>query len=103
MPSPPDRKQHHSTGADLDPARARAYWRANLVVMVPLLVLWFAVSFGCGILFKDELDRFHAPGTDLPLGFWFAQVGSIYGFVLLIFAYVGIMNRLDRRFGVREE
>ena len=83
--------------------RARAYWRRNLRTLVLLLVLWFAVSFGAGILFVDALNRFRIPGTGFPLGFWFAQQGAIYAFVLLIFAYVGSMNRLDREFDVHEE
>ena len=64
-----------------------------------LLVIWFIVSYGCGILFVDELDRFRLGG--FKLGFWFAQQGSIYVFVVLIFVYVFLMNRLDRKFRVR--
>ena len=81
--------------------RRRAYWRANLRVLGVLLTLWFAVSFGAGILFVDELDQVSVGG--FKLGFWFAQQGSIYVFVALIFAYVVLMNRLDRRFGVSDE
>ena len=83
--------------------RAAAYWRRNLRYVAVLLAIWFIVSFGAGILFADALNRFRIPGTGFPLGFWFAQQGSIYVFVVLIFVYVALMNRLDREFGVDEE
>ena len=82
--------------------RRAAYWRRNLLYLVVLLALWFVVSYGCGILFVDELNRVRLPGSGFKLGFWFAQQGSIYCFVLIIVAYVFLMNRLDRRFGVAE-
>lgn len=78
-----------------------AYWRANLRLVAVLLVIWFAVSYGAGILFVDWLDQFRFFG--FPLGFWFAQQGSIYVFVVLIFVYVGRMAVIDRRYGVHEE
>jgi putative solute:sodium symporter small subunit len=78
----------------------RAYWRANLRYLAVLLFIWFAVSFGCGILFVDQLDRIRIGG--FKLGFWFAQQGSIYVFIVLIFVYVALMNRLDRRHDVDE-
>ena len=80
--------------------RRRAYWRANLRLMAWLLAIWFAVSYGCGILFVDALDTIRFGG--FGLGFWFAQQGAIYVFVVLIFVYVWQMNRLDRRYGVDE-
>lgn len=80
-----------------------AYWRANLRILAVLLTIWFSVSYGAGILFAEELNRWTLPGTGFPLGFWFAQQGSIYAFVVLIFVYVGLMNRLDRRFGYQED
>lgn len=80
-----------------------AYWRTNLRYLAVLLSIWFAVSYGAGILFVEQLNRFTLPGTSFPVGFWFAQQGSIYVFVALIFVYVILMNRLDRRFGVDEE
>jgi len=80
-----------------------AYWRTNLRYLAGLLAIWFAVSYGAGILFVEQLNAFTLPGTNFPLGFWFAQQGSIYVFVALIFAYVVLMNRLDRRFAVDEE
>ncbi len=82
---------------------AGAYWRANLIVVAVLLVIWFAVSFGAAILAVDDLNTVNLPGTGFPLGFWFAQQGSIYVFVLLIFIYVFAMNRIDKRFGVSED
>jgi putative solute:sodium symporter small subunit len=74
----------------------RNYWRANLRWLAGLLGVWLAVSFGCGILLVDWLDRFRLPGTHMKLGFWFAQQGSIYVFVILIAVYARVMNRLDR-------
>ncbi|NNC89247.1 MAG: DUF4212 domain-containing protein [Akkermansiaceae bacterium] len=76
-------------------ARAR-YWRKNLSVLAGLLSVWFLVSHGCGILWVDQLDKIRIPGTGFKLGFWFAQQGSIYVFVVLIAIYVLVMNRLDR-------
>jgi len=81
----------------------RAYWRANLRLVLRLLCVWFLVSYGFGILLADLLNRIRIPGTGFPLGFWFAQQGSIYVFVVLIFVYVWRMNRLDREFGVAED
>ena len=66
-----------------------------------LLAIWFIVSYGCGILFVDQLDTIRIGG--FKLGFWFAQQGSIYVFVALIFIYVKKMNKIDRDFGVEEE
>ena len=82
--------------------RRRAYFQANLRLIGGLLVVWAAVSFGCGILLAPSLNAYRLPFTEYPLGFWFAQQGSIYVFVLLIVFYVVAMNRLDRRFGVAE-
>ncbi|MGB0360534.1 MAG: DUF4212 domain-containing protein, partial [Endozoicomonas sp.] len=61
------------------------------------------VSYGCGILFVDVLNQFTLPGTGFPLGFWFAQQGSIYTFLILIFVYIGMMNKLDQKYNVQEE
>ena len=72
------------------------YWKKNLQYLAILLAIWFAVSFGCGILLVDELDTVRIGG--FKLGFWFAQQGAIYVFVALIFVYVFLMNRLDRAF-----
>jgi putative solute:sodium symporter small subunit len=79
----------------------RAYWRTNLLYVAALLGIWAAVSYGCGILFADTLDRYRVGG--FKLGFWFAQQGALYVFVVLIFVYVRLMDRLDRRYGVEEK
>lgn len=79
---------------------AQAYWRQNLKYLIILLLIWFAVSYGAGILFKETLDPIKIGG--FPLGFWFAQQGSIYVFVALIFVYVYLMNRLDKKYGFDE-
>ena len=73
-----------------------AYWRANLLCVAILLAIWFIVSYGCGILLAPWLDQFKFGG--FKLGFWFAQQGAIYVFVIEIFIYVWLMNRLDRKF-----
>lgn len=78
----------------------REYWRRNLRLMVILLSIWFIVSFGFGILLAEPLNNIVING--FPLGFWFAQQGSIYVFVVLILVYAKMMDRLDDRFGVRE-
>jgi putative solute:sodium symporter small subunit len=80
--------------------KAKKYWKINLRYLAILLFVWFVVSFGAGIIFKDALDQFHLGG--FPLGFWFAQQGSIYAFVVLIFVYIWLMNRLDKKFGYNE-
>ena len=74
--------------------RRSLYWRRNLLYLAILLAIWFAVSYGCGILLVDELNEIRFRG--FKLGFWFAQQGAIYVFVVLIFVYVYLMNRLDR-------
>ena len=78
------------------------YWRRNLRYVGTLLAIWALVSYGAGIVFVDALDAIRIPGTGFPLGFWFAQQGAIYVFVVLIFVYVFLMNRLDREFDVDE-
>ncbi len=77
------------------------YWRTNVRYLLILLSIWFAVSYGAGILFREALDTVVLFG--FPLGFWFAQQGSIYVFVVLIFVYVRLMNRLDAKHGVAED
>ncbi len=73
------------------------YWRRSVQLVLALLVVWFSVSFGCGIVLRDALDRFELPGTRFPLGFWFAQQGAILVFVVLIGVYVFLAGQLDRR------
>ncbi|OED50767.1 hypothetical protein ACH42_00680 [Endozoicomonas sp. (ex Bugula neritina AB1)] len=82
-------------------AAAAAYWKENVRILLSLLAVWFVVSFGCGILFVDELDKIQFGG--FPLGFWFAQQGSIYTFLILIFVYISKMNKLDHKYNVHEE
>jgi putative solute:sodium symporter small subunit len=81
--------------------RRQAYWKRNLGIVLKLLLIWFVVSYGFGILMVDWLNNFKFFG--FKLGFWFAQQGAIYVFVILIFAYVGIMNKLDREHDVHED
>lgn len=78
----------------------KTYWKRNLKCLAILLFIWFLVSFGCGILWVEQLNTFRIAG--FKLGFWFAQQGSIYVFVILIFVYVWWMNRLDKDFDVEE-
>ena len=72
---------------------AKKYWKKNIQYLTILLSIWALVSFGAGIVFKETLDQISLYG--FPLGFWFAQQGSIYVFVILIFIYVRLMNNLD--------
>jgi putative solute:sodium symporter small subunit len=78
-----------------------AYWQKNLKLMVGCLIVWFIVSFGFGILLVGPLNNFHLAGY--PLGFWFAQQGSMYVFVCLIFFYATTMTKYDREFDVEED
>ena len=78
---------------------AQKYWKENLKYLIILLSIWFTVSFGFGILLVDELNQFKIGG--FKLGFWFAQQGSIYVFVLLIFVYISLMNRLDKKYNIK--
>ena len=75
----------------------KRYWRTNVMIMAVLLLIWVFLSLGCSILFADSLNRYSLFGTGYPLGFWFAQQGSILGFVLIILIYALYMNRTDRR------
>lgn len=77
--------------------KATAYWKENVKYLFVLLAIWFVVSYGAGILFKDALNNIRLGG--FRLGFWFAQQGSIYVFVILIFVYVRLMNKLDKKYG----
>lgn len=105
MSAEPARPGAHRYPSVTDPesrARQAAYWRANVRLVGVLLAVWFVVSYGFGILLAEPLNTVRFPGTGIPLGFWFAQQGSIYTFVVLIFAYVVLMNRMDRRFDLDE-
>ncbi|MCE0555489.1 MULTISPECIES: DUF4212 domain-containing protein [Motilimonas] len=79
---------------------AKRYWGENLKIMGILLAVWFAVSYGFGILLVEPLNQISLGG--FKLGFWFAQQGSIYTFVVLIFVYVAKMNQLDKKYNVEE-
>ncbi|TVZ28299.1 putative solute:sodium symporter small subunit [Gillisia sp. Hel_I_86] len=79
---------------------ATAYWKENLRYLAILLSIWFLVSFVFGILLVDQLNTIKMGG--FKLGFWFAQQGSIYVFVILIFVYIRLMNKLDKKYGVDE-
>ncbi len=78
----------------------KRYWKTNLSYLAALLTAWFLVSFLCGIVWVDELNTIRLGG--FKLGFWFAQQGSIYAFVLIILIYIRLMNRLDRKYNVNE-
>jgi len=80
--------------------KAKAYWRENISTILKLLAVWFIVSYGAGILFINQLNTIEISGV--KLGFWFAQQGAIYVFVILIFIYVKLMNRLDEKYDVHE-
>ncbi|MEW6693448.1 putative solute:sodium symporter small subunit [Tepidimonas thermarum] len=82
-------------------SNARAYWSATLGLLTKVLVIWFLVSYGAGILFADALNAIKLGGY--PLGFWFAQQGSIYIFIALIFWYAKKMGEIDRKFGMAED
>jgi putative solute:sodium symporter small subunit len=79
----------------------KKYWNKNLKYLAILLSIWFLVSFVCGILFVEELNTIRIGG--FKLGFWFAQQGAIYVFVILIFVYIRLMNKLDKEFGFNEK
>ncbi len=80
---------------------SHAYWKATIALLTKILIIWAAVSFGAGILFAEMLNNIMLGGY--PLGFWFAQQGSIYVFIVLIFYYAKKMNDLDVRFDVHED
>ena len=85
----------------MTPENRAAYWKANLRLVFLCLIIWFVVSYGFGILLVDQLNQVRLGG--FKLGFWFAQQGSIYTFVVLIFFYAWRMNQLDRKFDVHEQ
>jgi putative solute:sodium symporter small subunit len=81
--------------------KSKAYWQAVLGLITKVMVIWFLVSYGAGILFAPLLNNIHLGGY--PLGFWFAQQGSMYIFVVLIFWYAKKMDAIDRKFDVHED
>ena len=87
--------------SDSNSPQAKAYWKENIRIVLSLLAIWFLVSFGMAILFVDVLDNIRFFG--FKLGFWMAQQGSIYCFVILIFVYVHKMNKLVDKYSVDED
>lgn len=79
----------------------KEYWKANIKLLIALLTIWLVIWFGFGIILSDFLDQFSIGG--FKLGFWFAQQGSIYGFVILIFVYVYAMKRLEKKLDQKEK
>ena len=77
--------------------KAKFYWKENIKYVLILLLIWFLVSFGAGVILKDALNTIKIGG--FKLGFWFAQQGSMYVFVVLIFVYIYLMNKLDKKYG----
>jgi len=96
----PIHKKNKDGAMSISPEQAQAYWKENLRIIVTYLSVWFVVSYGCGILFVDQLDAIQFFG--FPLGFWFGQQGSIFVFVVLIWMYVASMNKLDEKYDVHE-
>ncbi|MDA8548723.1 MAG: DUF4212 domain-containing protein [Litorivicinaceae bacterium] len=84
----------------MEEQKAQAYWQENIRTILQLLVVWFIASYGCGVLFVDLLDTIAFGG--FKLGFWFAQQGSIYVFLVLIFVYAKRMNAIDEKYDVHE-
>ena len=80
---------------------AKGYWAATIRLTLSLLAIWFVVSYGAGILFRDFLDQFAIGGA--PLGFWFAQQGSIYIFLVIIFVYCFAMSHLERKYNIKDD
>jgi putative solute:sodium symporter small subunit len=97
--SPSDQSHKGERGENMKKDLA-VYWKKNLFIMSILLIIWAVVSYGCGILFVEPLNAIRMGG--FPLGFWFAQQGSIYVFLVLIFVYVFYMRKLDEEFDVHE-
>lgn len=104
---PPEPHRRHSLdrppAGGLTPEKRAEYWRRNLRLVLSLLIVWAAVSFGCGILLHPWLDQWMMPGSGFPIGFWFAQQGSILVFIAIVFFYANRMNKLDREFGAEED
>ena len=83
-----------------DSENRKAYWRANLRLTAIMLAVWFTISYLAGIVFVEQLNAINLGGY--KLGFWFAQQGSMYGFVVIIFVYAHLMAKIDRKFGVND-
>ncbi|MBI5441778.1 MAG: DUF4212 domain-containing protein [Deltaproteobacteria bacterium] len=85
----------------MKPEQLVLYWKENLRYIIIILAIWFGVSYFAGIMIADPLDNFRIAG--FPLGFWFANQGSLVTFVVLIFVYVRLMDKLDRKYDVHEK
>jgi len=90
-----------AAGKRVTPENRKAYWRANLRLVLGCMLVWFLCSYGFGVLLVDELNNIRLGG--FKLGFWFAQQGSIYTFVVLIFFYAWRMNHIDQKYDVHED
>jgi putative solute:sodium symporter small subunit len=90
----------YKKGENMDAKKAQEYWQENISTILKLLVVWFIVSLGCGVLFINQLNLIEISGV--KLGFWMAQQGSIYSFVILIFVYISKMSAIDKKYGVDE-
>ena len=88
---------------DENKIKAQRYWAKNLRLLMILLAIWWVVSYGAGIIWAESLNSITIPGTGFQVGFWFAQQGSIYVFVALIFIYARLMNKIDEEFDVHED
>ncbi|MGJ8675887.1 MAG: DUF4212 domain-containing protein [Akkermansiaceae bacterium] len=93
---------NHQNNAHVTSFRAKRYWKKNLCWLGVILLVWFTVSFGCGILFRDWLDIHFPKVGNAPFGFWMAQQGSIISFVAILIAYTFLMNRLDSEYHVNK-
>ncbi|MCG8321948.1 MAG: DUF4212 domain-containing protein [Cytophagales bacterium] len=86
---------------NMNKQKLKEYWKRNLTYLIVLLAIWFLVSYVLGILLVEPMNAIRIGG--FKLGFWFAQQGSIYTFVILIFVYVRLMNKLDKEYDVHED
>ena len=86
-----------------DNGRQNVYWTKSLQIVLLILTIWFVISLGCGVLFREKLDALLPPMGGAPFGFWMAQQGAIIGFLLLLFLYMILMNSLDRKSGFDQE
>ena len=98
---PTDQPSDHK---NLTPTESQSagYWNKSLKIVGGILFVWAFVSLGCGILFRDFLDSMLPPIGGAPFGFWMAQQGSIISFLILLFVYMLLMNRLDRKYGFED-
>lgn len=86
-----------------DNGRQNVYWTKSLQIVLVILAIWFVLSLGCGVLFREKLDALLPPMGGAPFGFWMAQQGAIIGFLVLLFLYMVLMNSLDAKSGFDQE